>query len=134
MSSAPSAIEATGHTGKIELQEARASLWPAASDWAVLQHTTQIHPDAPYLTKECADSTWSGKSVTIGGAVATLATAFRLEEKGGGSSLWSGSRAKRAAKKTGSALNFACNDLGVQHDGGIDPTSCLLYTSPSPRD
>ena len=65
----------------------RASLWPAATEFAVLRHTTQTHPDAPYLTKECVDSTWSGISVTRGAAIATLATAFRLEERGGGSSL-----------------------------------------------
>ena len=71
----------------MEQQEERASLCAAATEFAVLRHTTQTHPDKPYLTKECSDSTWSGVSVTRGTAAATLATAFRLELTGGGSSL-----------------------------------------------
>jgi hypothetical protein len=30
---------------------------------------------------------------------------------------------KTGCQKTGSTLNFTCNNLGVQHNGGIDPTS-----------
>ena len=77
----------TRKTGKIEQHDDRASLCAAAAEFAVLRHTTQTHPAPPYLTKECSDSTWSGASVTRGSAAATLATAFRLELIGGGSSL-----------------------------------------------
>ena len=37
---------------KIEQQRDRASLCAAATEFAVLRHTTHTHPDTPYLTKE----------------------------------------------------------------------------------
>ena len=38
--------------GKIVQQTDRANLCAAATEFAVLRHTTQTHPDTPYLTKE----------------------------------------------------------------------------------